>query len=477
MTGLTAVKKDSPSSIMLLLAILTGPFFSLLSIGIVNVALPNLAVVFGEEIATVQWISIGYLMIIPMMIPIMGNLGGRYGYDTIHNWGITLFAAASLMVVFSPNLGWMTIFRALQGIGAAMFQATNITLVTLRFPAERRGRVLGLVSTSVAAGSMLGPSVGGVLIEWFNWQTMFLVPVPFMAVAAWLAHRYIPIDRTQRAMKNDLFGAVQFSALIGVAMLIVSFGPQWGWGSLPLILLYALAAALLIVIRRWISRRDKPFLDRRLFTERALRIGLLVGVLSFVVALSIQVSAPFHLQAMLKLNPTTVGLLMTAYPLLLAVSGPVCGSLSDRYGSQKVILAGLLTMGIASFLMLTIGSSAGAGRVAALLGLLGFGMGMITSPNYSMVMHHAPRDLTGTAGSLAALGRTVGMAIGTTVGFMLMNIWIPRERGDVTHILTNGDAELSRLALMGFNTIYIVMGLICLLLMLLVWWSTKAERR
>lgn len=463
---------------MLLLAILTGPFFSLLSIGIVNVALPNLAVEFGEPIATVQWVSLGYLMIIPLMIPIMGGAGGLYGYDTIHNWGITLFAAASIMIVFSPSLGWMAVFRALQGIGAAMFQSTNITLVTLRYPAEMRGRVLGLVSTSVAAGSMLGPSIGGFLIDRFNWQTMFLVPVPFMLIAAWLAHRYIPIDRTQRVKhKSDVPGMIQFSALIGIAMLIISFGQQWGWGSLRILALYALFGALLMVNRWWMRRSEKPFLDRRLFKERVLFTGLIVSLMSFIVALSIQVAAPFHLQAVLGFSPTSVGLLMTAYPILLAVSGPICGSLSDRYGSRKVILAGLMTMGCASLMMVSIGSSSGPVPVAVLLGLLGLGMGMITSPNYSMVMKHAPRDLMGTAGSMAALGRTVGMAVGTTLGLMLMNIWFPLERGDVTQILTSGNPELLRWAVMGFNTIYISMGLICLMFMLLVWLTTKPKRR
>jgi len=473
----SAAIHDRPSSALLLAGLLTGPFFSMLSIGIVNVALPSLAVLFGEDVDTVQWVSLGYLMTIPLLIPLMGIAGGRFGHDTVHNIGLMLFAAASLMIVFSPGLAWMTVFRILQGVGASMFQANNMTLISLAFPPDKRGRVLGMLSGSVGLGSLLGPSVGGVLIDWFSWQAMFFLQVPFLALAAGIAQRYIRVGRPGQAAKVDVFGAILFSALVGVVMLIASFIRQWGWGTAGMILLYAGAAALLAINWSWSRRREKPYLDPRLLTISALRTGLLVSLLSFAAALAVQVSASFHLQTLLGLNPTTAGLLMSAYPLLLAVSGPVCGSLSDRYGSEKVIIAGLATMGTASFLMLAVGSGSGAAIATALLGLLGFGMGMVTSPNYRMVMNHAPADLTGTVGSMAALGRTIGMAVGTTAGFLLMNIWIPSEWGDVTGILTNGTREMERLALTGFNTTYMVMGLICMLLSLSVWLSVKDRGR
>ena len=164
----SAAIHDRPSSALLLAGLLTGPFFSMLSIGIVNVALPSLAVLFGEDVDTVQWVSLGYLMTIPLLIPLMGIAGGRFGHDTVHNIGLMLFAAASLMIVFSPGLAWMTVFRILQGVGASMFQANNMTLISLAFPPDKRGRVLGMLSGSVGLGSLLGPSVGGVLIEWFS---------------------------------------------------------------------------------------------------------------------------------------------------------------------------------------------------------------------------------------------------------------------------------------------------------------------
>lgn len=460
----------------MLIAITFSPFFSLMSIGIVNVALPNLAVIFDENITTVQWVSLGYLITIPIVIPVVSKLGTLWGYDRIHNWGISIFAIASVLIVFSPDIFWMSTFRVFQGVGAAMFQATNIAIVTLCYPAESRGKILGLLSTSVAVGSMVGPSVGGILIQWFNWQIMFLVHVPFLLVAAWLAHRNIRIEREKSTEKIDMLGAVQFSLMIATLMTFVSFGGQWGWTSTPIMALSVVFAALLVSVLWRMRKVENSFVNPRLFSNKVVSVGILISFVTYIVSFSIQVSIPFHMQTILDFNPMSAGLLMTAYPILLAFAGPFFGSLSDRFGSLNVILPGLTIMTIAILWMLTIDGSANMLLIAFMLSLLGLGMGMITSPNYSMVMGNVDQSLLGMAGGIVALSRTVGTAIGSAGGLLLMNIWIPSEQGDVASILTQSNEAVKDYALKGFNTIYLTMAILCLLLVLSVWFVTKSKR-
>lgn len=177
---------------LMMTAICMGVFISHFTAGIVNVSLPLFTRIFQTELETVQWITTGYLLVIASLLPVMGKLGDRYGHRRIHNLGYVFFTISSVLVVFSSNVSVLLILRMVQAIGAAMFQATNIALITIHFPKEKRGRALGIVSTAVALGAMTGPIAGGFIAEWLSWQWMFLIHVPIALIATLLALRNIP---------------------------------------------------------------------------------------------------------------------------------------------------------------------------------------------------------------------------------------------------------------------------------------------
>lgn len=186
-------------------AICMGAFISHFTAGIVNVSLPFIVDYFQTELGKGLWITTGYLLVITALLPVMGKLGDRYGFRRIHNLGFVIFTVGSILVAFSPNLPILLTLRVIQGVGAAMFQATNIALITIHIPKEQRGRALGILSTAVALGGMTGPIAGGLIAEWLSWKWLFLIHVPVAIVATIMAYRYIP-NRVQERKP----GAISF---------------------------------------------------------------------------------------------------------------------------------------------------------------------------------------------------------------------------------------------------------------------------
>lgn len=169
---------------------------------------------------------------ITALLPVMGKLGDRYGFRRIHNLGYVIFTVGSILVAFSPNLPILLTLRVVQGIGAAMFQATNIALITIHMPKEKRGHALGILSTAVALGGMTGPIAGGLIAEWLSWQWLFLIHVPVAIVATVMAYRYIPSRVQDRKPGTvSIVGASLFMVWITLLLLVITNGSKWGWVS------------------------------------------------------------------------------------------------------------------------------------------------------------------------------------------------------------------------------------------------------
>jgi EmrB/QacA subfamily drug resistance transporter len=414
------LSKNKP--FLMMMAICIGAFISHFTAGVVNVSLPYLSKIFHTNIGIIQWITIGYLLSIASFLPVMGYLGDRFGHRIIHNLGYILFMISSVLVAFSTNIIFLLIFRVIQALGAAMFQATNIALITIHIPIEKRGQALGIVSTAVALGAMIGPIAGGFIAEWFRWEVLFLIHVPMMVVATLLALRYIPKHKTvQKTRTFDSIGIILFVVGIASAIFGISYSHTWGLFSFHTFYTLLLSLISFVLFLLWESRHAAPFLLLKLFRLPAVSYGLMISCGSFVLANIALVAMPFYLSDIAELSPLTTGYLMIAYPILLAVAGPLAGRLSDRYGSKPFMVIGLCSMGggfLGSVLFLHSLSIVG---VIIVLALIGLGMGLIASPNNSFIMKHTPVNFVGSIAGMIALTRNLGMVFGAALGLGFLN--------------------------------------------------------
>lgn len=410
-------------------AICMGAFISHFTAGIMNVSLPFFINHFQTELAKGLWITTGYLLVITALLPVMGKLGDRYGFRRIHNLGYVIFTVGSILVAFSPNLPILLTLRVVQGIGAAMFQATNIALITIHMPKEQRGRALGILSTAVALGGMTGPIAGGLIAEWLSWQWLFLIHVPVAIVATVMAYRYIPNRMQERKSGTvSIVGASLFMAWITLLLLVITNGSKWGWVSTRTIASLMCFFLLLVIFLLWERRQKTPFLPLRALRIPAVAGGLIVSCASFILSNTLLVLIPFYLMGTtVQYSSSMTGYIMAAYPIALAFAGPLAGYWSDRHGSRRLMLMGLSCMGGGFVLLLVFLENIPVYGIAAILCLIGLGMGLIASPNNSYIMQQTPRGHVGSIGGIIALTRNAGMVFGSALGLGMMSGEIGQE--------------------------------------------------
>ncbi|WP_445505616.1 MFS transporter [Niallia sp. 03091] len=416
-------EENKSHSIFLLLSVCAGAFLSHFSAGFVNIALTDISIYYSSSLSLTQWIVNGYLLSIMLFLPFMGKLADRYGKKRIHNVGYLVFAVGASASALSPSISVLILCRIIQGIGASMLQAVNMAIVTDSYPDKHRGKALGIISTSVGIGALLGPSVGGFIINAFTWQMLFWTIVPISVIAFLVAQRFIPTDRKQQTSSFDYLGSVLFGISI-VSFVIVLNSIGEGIVYSYLIFIFILSIGSFFGFIYWSKRVEHPFIHPRIFSSGMVRAGGIILIISYCATFASMVILPFYLRGILGYSADQSGLLLMCYPLLLALFGPVSGSLSDRYGSIKVVLVGLSLLCASMIGLSLLSETTTLPTLIFLFSLLGFSMGILTSPNYSIMMFYVPIQFLGMMSSTIALLRNIGMVLGTAISITFMNSWL-----------------------------------------------------
>ncbi len=419
------VEPASPRRWRTLAAVLAAGLMGPLDASIINANLPTIAGFFHAPMTLAGWVPMAYLLVLSSLLLGYGRLGDMWGYRRLFLGGIVLFVVSSALCGLSPSLGFLIAARALQAVGAGMFMAVIPAIITTTFPAEERGRALGLNGMSVAFGLALGPSLGGAITGWWGWRWIFYINVPIGIAGFFWCRRLLPQDRPRPGEHFDALGAaLAFGALFSF-LLWVNRLPAWGLLS-PAGLaagFLALACAALFIL--WERRAPQPMLDLSLFKNRLFSCANLAALFNFMSQYTLVFLTPFYLRDYLGLAPERVGLLMTAFPAVVLLTAPWAGALSDRIGTRGLsVLGASLCAAALGWLALGgtgAGTPAGSGAagaaaplppVAAGLALFGLGTGIFQSPNNSAVMGSVPRERAGIASGVLAVIRNVGMVLG-----------------------------------------------------------------
>lgn len=403
-----------------LVAASLGAFLATVTASSVNVAIPSLVEDLGTPFSLVQWVVLAYLLTNSVLLPIVGRAADLWGKKPLFLVGYAVYTLCALLCGAAGSIGWLIGFRALQGVGSALLVALSLALVTDAFPDEERGRALGVAGAVLSSGVVVGPTLGGLLIDALSWRWVFLMGVPIGLVGAILAWRVVPAGTPQRGSRFDLAGAgVLLGALLSL-LLALTLGQERGFGA-PLVLgLFGFGALMLAGFVGLELRTPDPLLDLRLFRSADLSIGLVSGLATFVAISGAIFLLPFYLENVLGYTPRGVGLLMAVAPVALVVVSPISGSLSDRFGVRPVTVVGLALILTGYLLAGTLGEETTAlGYVLRFLPLA-TGMATFQSPNNSAVMGSVPRSASGTAGGLLSFTRTFGQTAGIAV---LGTIW------------------------------------------------------
>jgi EmrB/QacA subfamily drug resistance transporter len=405
--------KDINRKWWVLVAIGTGSFMSALDASVVNTILPIVRQVFNSEVAAIEWVVTVYLLVLSGLLLTFGRLGDLRGHKTIYVWGFGLFVLSSVLCGAAWSAPVLVVFRGLQAIGGAMLASNAPAIVTGNFPPEQRGRAFGLVSTMTYLGLTVGPSLGGWLTHAFGWRTVFYINVPVGGLALALSLYFIPKDSpAESGQRFDLPGALVFLAGLTALLLGLNKGAEWGWTSAPVLGLLLGSLVLLFGFLQIERRSPAPMLDLSLFRIPLFSTSAISAVLNYICVYSITFLLPFYLIQGRGLNAAQAGLLLTVQPVIMAISAPVSGALSDRVGSR---LPGILGMGVLAtglWILSLLGAESGLWLVALGLLIAGLGTGTFISPNTSALMGAAPKSRQGIASGVQAAARNLGMVLG-----------------------------------------------------------------
>ena len=380
---------------------------------VVNTILPVIQQAFKSDIATVEWSLTIYLLVVSGLLLTTSRLGDMRGHKMMFVTGFVIFVASSALCGMANSTGILIFFRAVQAIGAAMLYANSPAILTKTFPASQRGRALGLQATMTYLGLTIGPSLGGFLAEKFSWRAVFYINVPVGLIGMLLSLYFIRKDQGEETgVQFDLPGALLFMAGLVALLLGLNQGQDWGWVSLPVLGLFACAIVLLVLFVHRENRVENPMLDLSLFKQRIFSAATTSAVFNYVVLYSTLFLMPYYLIQGRGLNPAQAGLLLTAQPLIMAISAPISGALSDKIGSRLPATLGMFILGIGMFLLSHLGPNTPQGYIILGLAISGFGTGIFISPNTSALMGSAPRNRQGIASGVLATARNMGMALG-----------------------------------------------------------------
>jgi EmrB/QacA subfamily drug resistance transporter len=412
------------SSRLILLSVCIGQIIVGLDQRAITVALPTLTTTFHAAFTTIQWTILVYDLVLIGLIITMGRLGDLFGRRRFYSLGFVIFVIASALCGLSQTASQLIFFRAVQALGGSMIAANGRAIVSVNLPPEERGRALGLTSTAFHIGFLLGPSLGGFLIDTIGWRWIFYINLPFSLYGAYLAWKVIPETRTKETTAIDIPGALLLLLTNGLFIYAIDQLPRVGWNHPMFLLTFSLSIIALLLLLRVEAKAKTPILILSMFRSRLFSVGivslfLIAGTLS-----AINFLLPFLLQNLLGYSPSQVGWIIVADSVIIMIMAPIAGSLSDRFGSRLLCTIGCALVTVAQFFLATLELNASLPRIVFPLVIWGVGWALFNAPNQSSILGAvSPEKIGASAGMIATTARTggaMGVALSATLfGYLL----------------------------------------------------------
>jgi len=396
-------------------AVAMGVFLATIDGSIVNVALPTLVRELNADFTSVQWVVLAYLLTLATLLLSIGRLGDMKGKKPIYTLGFVIFTTGSVLCGISPSIIWLVIFRVIQAIGATMILALGMAIVTESFPPSERGKALGISGTVVSIGIVIGPTLGGLIIDLLSWNWIFFVNLPIGILGTLMVVRFVPAIHPIGKQRFDYWGALTLFASLFALLLGLTIGQRVGFVDIRILILFITGLFFLGLFFRLESRIAEPMVDLRLFRNGLFSINLVTGFITFVAIAGTIILMPFFLENVLGYNTRQVGLLLATIPIAMGIIAPMAGSLSDRFGTRPITVIGLIILLVGYYALSSF--NAQTNTMGYLLRFLpiGIGMGVFQSPNNSAIMGTAPRGKLGIVSGMLAMNRTLGQTTGIAV--------------------------------------------------------------
>jgi MFS transporter, DHA2 family, multidrug resistance protein len=411
-----------------ILTIALGLVMAVVDGAIANVALPTIAQDLHASPSFSIWIVNGYQLAITISLLPLSSLGEIIGYRRVYLAGLALFTLASAFCALSHTLLLLTVARILQGFGAAGIMSVNAALVRFTYPRELLGRGIGLNAVVVAISAAVGPTIASGILAIGSWPYLFAINVPIGFVALALGLRCLPHSPPARHT-FDWQGAGLSAVAFGFGIAAIdSFGHGEAVSLCIAQFAVAAAAGALLLYRQ--THMASPLLPVDLLRIPVFGLSIATSIASFCGQMLAFTALPFYLQSRFGYSAVQMGLLITPWPITIAIAAPIAARLVERYPAGLLGGVGLLVFaaGLGALAMLPVGAS--AFDVIWRMALAGAGFGLFQTPNNRTMIAAAPRERTGGASGMLGTARLLGQ----TIGAALVALFLARFPTDGTQL-------------------------------------------
>ncbi|MDR3538407.1 MAG: MFS transporter [Acetobacteraceae bacterium] len=429
-----------PQRYFAILTIALGLIMAVLDGAIANVALPTIARDLNMSPASSIWVVNAYQLAVTVTLLPLAALGDILGYRRVYRFGLVVFTLASLACAQAHSLPELAVARMVQGFGASGIMSVNTALIRFIYPRRMLGTAMGVNALMVAVSSAVGPTVASAILSVASWQWLFYVNVPIGAVALLLGLRTLPRTATN-GERFDAISAVLNAAAFGLLIAGID-GLGQGETHIEIVAELALAvgAGTLLVMRQ--MSRSNPLLPIDLLRIPIFALSICTSICSFAGQTIAYVSLPFYLQDALGRSQVETGLLMTPWPLTVAVIAPIAGRLSDRYAAGLLGGGGMVAMAIGLVLLAALPNHPSTADIIWRMVICGFGFGLFQTPNNRAMLSVTPRNRTGAGGGMLSTARLLGQTTGAALVAVVFGL-VPTHGTTVTLLVAAGFAVVA----------------------------------
>ena len=413
----SAEDRIDPQVVKIAVALIVGSLAVSLDATIISVALRTLSVQLHASIATIQWVSTGYLLALGVSIPIAGWAQARFGAKRVWMFALVVFLIGSVLCSLAWNAESLIVFRIVQGLGGGLMLPLFSTMIMQAAAGRALGRTMSIVTLPFVLGPIVGPTIGGVIIDGLGWRWLFWVNVPFCVIGFALAWRMLENDATDARPRVDMVGWLLLSpSLVAILLGLSNSSQVAGFGRADAFGPLIVGATMLLAFTLYSIRRgDSALVDVRLFAHRPLWSSSALTFLSGAGLYGGMVLLPLYWQDVRGASALRAGLLLAPQGIGALLSRPLAGGLSDKIGPMWVAFTGFIIVGLATVPFAVASATTNEWFLIVALLVRGFGLAAVTIPLSAAAFLGLRHDEIPNAGIITRISQQVGGSFGVAV--------------------------------------------------------------
>ena len=398
-----------------------GGFLAMMDSNTVNVALYEIANDFNININAAQWAVTAYILILSTFLTLFGKLNDLVSRSNLYALGYLIFALGAFLNTFSFNLPVLILSRIVQALGASILLSNNYAIISSIFKGNERAKALGFSTALMALAGMSGPILGGFLMHYFSWRSIFIPSIIIGLVGAYCSKKYIPEIVHKSEFKFDYFGMVYMLIAILSMLMVISKGHDWGWLSNRIIIFGILFFIFSIIFYFQEKKISYPVVNFELFRSKVFTYGNFALLIAYFALFTNALLFPFYTQKVLGQSPVMTAVLILPFSIMFMLLALLNGKLTKKLHSSILMTTGTILIVLGYVFFTTVGDTLTYWNIIIAQALIGAGSGCYQPSVNALIVSVAPMGKMGIASGILAMFRNVGMLLGITISISIFD--------------------------------------------------------